>query len=959
MQPTGRSVRLSRVSFLTVTLAIVAGSLALVAQGGPNPKNVVAPLGVTVLTPVPLGHATGAIIANGTVQMGVNPEGHLNVPGGTPSSGTGTTAVGLRYIPTNAASTEPGCECEGWGVGDALSGVAGYANEAVDGVVNLTVESFVASASSAVSTVIVGQDAFRVSHAYTPSAATPNLYEVLVRIENISGAPQHVMYRRVMDWDIEPTAFDEFVTLQPGTVPGLIVTNDGFDTANPLSPPTDLGAVGAVTDFGPNDHGANFTFDFGMLDPSEVIEFRTYYGAAGTEVDALAAISAVGVEAYSFGQPNIPGDSNGNGLPDGWIDGIPNTFIFAFGGTGGGALLPPDIGEPVPNAGGDCGTVTVTVLGSRFKPGADLRLQRVGFPDIVASGVVVAPDGFSLQGLFDLTGQPLGFWDVVVSNPDDGDPDTEETDVLPDGFEIEPCNPGCVLVDIVGPSRIALNRPALFNAVIQNLGNVDIPDAMALINDLPDTIDIELVSLSLVSATPIPMPHGIGVDIPVLPPDFPVYVGFTLTSSELGELDVSGHGTPECPRPDVHHVEVVASIDPNVKIGPDGFSSAEYVTGDSPFTYLITFENDPSATAPAQEVVVTDMLPAPLLDLSTFSLGPIGFGTDVVFPPPGASDFGPVLVPFDIVADLNGDGDLLDDDILVKIEAHLVDDVTDPDHGLVTWELRSIDPSTGMLPADPLRGFLPPNTTPPDGEGHMLFTVTPLSTLATGDVVSNDAEITFDLNPPIVTPVWSNTIDKDAPSSSVSPLDPTQTSETFLVEWSGTDAGSGIAGFDVFFNVDGGAFGLLLDATTDTSSLFVGMDGHSYSFYSVATDNVGHTEGTPGTPDASTTVLGAVRRPRLAAGGAQGVYREPRAQEEQGEEGVEADRQDPRATREGEVLQGLQGTGQADEGRAEEGLHEGGPGTGREGGDHRQDHHHQGCHRLLTRMTMMMTTMPS
>lgn len=56
----------------------------------------------------------GAFIDNGTIQLGVNPEGELNVFDGPPSS-TGVTTVGLRYLPNNTEAISPGCECKGWG----------------------------------------------------------------------------------------------------------------------------------------------------------------------------------------------------------------------------------------------------------------------------------------------------------------------------------------------------------------------------------------------------------------------------------------------------------------------------------------------------------------------------------------------------------------------------------------------------------------------------------------------------------------------------------------------------------------------------------------------------------------------------------------------------------------------------------------------------------------------------
>ena len=66
---------------------------------------------------------------------------------------------------------------------------------------------------------------FRVTQNYHPSTKTPNLYEATVTIENIRGhALNDIRYRRVMDWDIEPTAFSEFVTIQGGNASELLST---------------------------------------------------------------------------------------------------------------------------------------------------------------------------------------------------------------------------------------------------------------------------------------------------------------------------------------------------------------------------------------------------------------------------------------------------------------------------------------------------------------------------------------------------------------------------------------------------------------------------------------------------------------------------------------------------------------------------------------------------------------
>lgn len=299
----------------------------------------------------PLSHSS-AIIDNGLIQMGINDQGHLNVWGGTPSSGEGTTAVGLRYMPTNAESTAPGCLCEGWGAADATIGTSGYANVAVDGVVNMQLVSFTSTSDTATSIVDIPNSAspvLRVKHYYHPSS-TPNLYQVDVNVTNMGTVPVDLRYRRVMDWDVEPTAFDEFVTIDNGSAANISYTSDnGFASANPLSGPSSLGFTGSFFDAGPDDHGALFDFSFGTLAPGETKQFVTFYGAAATEADANTALATVGAEAYSFGQANVP---------DGPTLGIPNTFIFAFKGVGGEPIYEPPT-PPVP----ELSTIVLTSAG--------------------------------------------------------------------------------------------------------------------------------------------------------------------------------------------------------------------------------------------------------------------------------------------------------------------------------------------------------------------------------------------------------------------------------------------------------------------------------------------------------------------------------------------------------------------------------------------------------------------
>lgn len=296
--------------------------LAQEAKAGPNDN-------ITPISP-----SSSAAIDNGLIQLGINDEGHLNVDVGLPPSAGGTGPVGLRYLPTNNEATAPGCLCEGWGVANATTGLKGYANRAVDGVVNLDLVSFTSTASTAQSIVTI-DGSLKVTHDFKPSASA-NLYEAVVTIENIGASiVGDLRYRRVMDWDVEPTAFSEFVTIQ-GTAAAtnvLFASNNGFASADPLSGNSDLGFTGDFVDAGPLDHGALFDFGFGALGVGKSKQFSIFYGAAGTEAGALAALATVGAEVYSFGQPNtLTGASIGD----------PNTFIFAFKGVGGDPIAIPE-----------------------------------------------------------------------------------------------------------------------------------------------------------------------------------------------------------------------------------------------------------------------------------------------------------------------------------------------------------------------------------------------------------------------------------------------------------------------------------------------------------------------------------------------------------------------------------------------------------------------------------------
>ncbi len=276
------------------------------------------------------------------------------------------------------------------------------------------------------------------------------------------------------------------------------------------------------------------------------------------------------------------------------------------------------------------------------------------------------------------------------------------------------------------------------------------------------------------------------------------------------------------------------AVDPNDKVGPHGAGPERYISGEQPMGYAVFFENKPEATAPAQDVIITDQLDISKFDLSTFQLGPVNFGGHTATPPAG-------LRQWTTDVDMRPANNLI-----VRISAGL-DETT----GVVTWTLTSLDPATMQPPEDPLAGFLPPNTeaNAPAGEGGVLFTVMPKRP-STGTEIRNGARIVFDTNAPLDTPIWVNTIDDSKPSGQVAALASTQNSSTFNVSWSGTDSGAGVATYSVYVSEDGGPYSIWQFGTADTSAAFKGRPGKSYAFFAVATDGVGNVENLTATESA-------------------------------------------------------------------------------------------------------------
>jgi hypothetical protein len=97
-------------------------------------------------------------------------------------------------------------------------------------------------------------------------------------------------------------------------------------------------------------------------------------------------------------------------------------------------------------------------------------------------------------------------------------------------------------------------------------------------------------------------------------------------------------------------------------------------------------------------------------------------------------------------------------------------------------------------------------------------------------------------------------IDATKPVSHVSALPATATTPNFSVQWSGTDATSGLANYTIYVSDNGGLFAPWLSNVTSTQAYYTGSLLHTYGFYSIALDVAGNQENPKTAAEATTHV---------------------------------------------------------------------------------------------------------
>ena len=353
-----------------------------------------------------------------------------------------------------------------------------------------------------------------------------------------------------------------------------------------------------------------------------------------------------------------------------------------------------------------------------------------------------------------------------------------------------------------------------------------------------------------------PLPWGVGPLFNMLNYPYQLQKRDPTTLQNIGEAinwfkDPLGRYDREIERALGKPIDPVGSSTPEDKYGPTGFDQPDtsleersrFMPADLNFYYKVDFWNAENATAPAYDVLVVDQL-EPDIDWSKLRFEEIGFLDWTV-------DLDPCQY-FNVNVDTRPTMD-----VIVNVEGTF-----DQDTGEAQWNFRSLDPETMETPEDPMAGFLPPITESGREIGWVCFSAKTETGLLTGTKITNQAFVEFDHagdlydHPAPKEGPWINTIDAEPPTSEVPDLPTQVSSSSFNVSWSGNDDldGSGIASYDIYYSDNGGAYIPWFSNTKAISAYFVGISGHTYSFYSVARDNVGNVEEAPSEPDTTTTI---------------------------------------------------------------------------------------------------------
>lgn len=206
----------------------------------------------------------------------------------------------------------------------------------------------------------------------------------------------------------------------------------------------------------------------------------------------------------------------------------------------------------------------------------------------------------------------------------------------------------------------------------------------------------------------------------------------------------------------------VAPCEPNEIRGYVAESGSHYMMQEiQTITYEIESENDTTATAAAHTIIVRDTLDVNKFDVASLAAYRVTIH-DKVLELSGEHNF---VYTLDLRPNVY---------VIAQIQLECDDET-----GIVVWTITSLDPMTMEPTTDPNQGALPINY---NGEGIATFTfnVNLKEPFPDGTEISNRVGIIFDLEEPVITDTWTNTVDAVKPTSHIEEVTPVADSLNFV-----------------------------------------------------------------------------------------------------------------------------------------------------------------------------------
>ncbi len=268
------------------------------------------------------------------------------------------------------------------------------------------------------------------------------------------------------------------------------------------------------------------------------------------------------------------------------------------------------------------------------------------------------------------------------------------------------------------------------------------------------------------------------------------------------------------------------SCEPNDIHGYTSESGSMHMRNDiEDVVFIIDSENDPVfADAPAHTVIITDTIDSRYYDLESLSTRNVTIG-DVSMELDGIEQN--FIKTMDLRPRIN---------VIAQVEQKY-----DTKTGIATWIWTSLDPMTMEPTSEVMQGVLPVNNESHIGEGHITYHLKQKTGLPDGSELTNQANIIFDSNEPVFTPVWTNTIDAVAPTSTITSSEMLDGGMVRL-NFDGEDARSGIWKYTLYAQYGAGTSWekvAEVDTTCYDFQYYADMD---YGFCVMATDSAGNVE---------------------------------------------------------------------------------------------------------------------